>query len=646
MANLGRLKNLGITQTWEVPLCCPVDYQDFTQYFESFDRQFLMSGYRAVFKGLLKYTPEVKWKNKKPRTQFVIHDGLENIVFSIFGDTRELLDKIKINDPIAVQGIVVREGDNVFLNNAELVPLEWLKTIMPVYKGVPSKIRPENVRTLIAEHLDAGIKEATTKLREILNSHLPAHKIRQFVNCQSKTLNEILRDLHQPKSLSDAHLALDVMTRISHLVAASDLIDRSKGQEDVNVTPLVGVDPKTLTTHIPFSLTDEQMEQVMLAVEDIYHGRLLNSLLVGDVGTGKTVVYGLIAAYVASAGGRVGIILPNQNLARQIHEELNEYFSDVGVGLVTGSAKGDVSNDAIVVGTTAMLFREVGSFNLVVCDEQQKMAVSQREQLRSKETHLIEVSATPIPRTMAFALYGAVKLLQLKECHADKTIHTKMYTKNERMDLMKGVKASLGRGQKVLIVCARCEDDEDNPDDPLMSAEKMYYGMSSLFPNKVVMSHSKLSDDDNQSAIDKIKRGEAQVLVSTTVVEVGMTIPELERVIVVNAERFGLQQLHQLRGRVVRKGGTGYCDLYLPNPVGNPDTIDRMKVMETCSDGFEIARHDMEIRGTGDIGLTGSSQHGEYTTMIRGVKGSLRDIEATMDALEKLNEDQPEKKAS
>ena len=643
VTKLGRLKNLGITEHWEVPLCCPVEYRDFTQYFESFDRRFLLPGYRGVFKGYLKKIPEVKWKNKKPRTQIVIHDGQESIMFSIFGDTRQLLGEIEVDDPIAVQGVIVREGTSLFLNNAEFVPLEALNTIMPIYKGVAGKIKPDNVRILISKHLNEGIEQAADKLRSILLEHIPPAKVREFVNCPSKTLEGVLRDLHQPKSMNDAHVALDVMTRISHLVAASELIKRSKGSDTINVDPLIGVDPRDLTKNIPFKPTDEQ---VMLAVDDIYHGRLLNSLLVGDVGTGKTVVYGLIGAYIASAGGRVGIMLPNQNLARQIYEELTEYFGEFGVGLVTGSAKEDVRKNAIVVGTTALLFRDVGAFNLVVCDEQQKMAISQREQLRHEQTHLLEVSATPIPRTMAFALYGAVKLLQLKQCHAKKTIHTKMFTKEERLNLMQGVRDTIGRGQKVLIVCARCEADEDNPDDPLISAELMFKGMANLFPNQVVISHSKMSDEENKSAIDRIKNGDAQILVSTTVVEVGMTIPELERVIIVNSERFGLQQLHQLRGRVVRKGGTGYCDLYLPNPVKNPDTIDRMMVMEECSDGFEIAKHDMEIRGTGDVGAIGSSQHGEYSTIIKGIKGSLRDIEATMELVEQLNEQQPVKKAS
>lgn len=639
MVKIGRLKSLGITQLWEVPLCCPISYKDYTICFENFDPNYLYDGVAGVFKGYLTGQPETQWKNKKPRTQFTICDNNLNIImFSMFGDTRELLKALKEGDEIAVEGIVMNNGGSkIYLNKADIIPMDALNTIMPVYKGVAGKVRPENVRKLILGALDAGIQEAGDKLREILHLHLPANKIRKFVNCSSMTLEQVLVALHKPRSLEQAREALSVMGRISHLVAASELINRSRQDKVINVNPIIGVDPKQLTARIPFKLTDEQMVQVLLAVDDIAKGNLLNALLVGDVGTGKTVVYGLIAAYVASAGGRTAIMLPNTNLARQIHEELAEYFPEYGVGLVTGTVKEDVSDKKIIVGTTALLFRDVGELDLVVCDEQQKMAISQREQLRSSKTHLLEVSATPIPRTMAFALYGAVKLLQLKHCHAKKTIHTKVVHQEEKQQLMVGIREAMSRGEKTLIVCARCEADEDIEDDPLLSAEKMFKGMDRIFPNQVVISHSKLSEEHNKDAIAKIKSGIASILVSTTVMEIGISIPHLSFLVISNAERFGLQQLHQMRGRLVRAGGVGWCSLYLPNPVKNPDTLDRMSVMENCSDGFEIARHDMMIRGTGDVGLIGDAQHGAYSTIIKNIKGSLQDIEETIEFIELLN---------
>ena len=641
---LGRLKSLGITEAWQVPLYCPVDYRDYSQYFDTFDKRFLIDGGFGIFRGRIAQSPKVEWKNKKPRTQFVLTDGTDTIAFSIFGDTRELVDICEQGTPMAVSGFVSRIGNGVYLNKAEIIPIELMGRIVPVYKGIAGKVKAQSVYSLISNVLDDCISSAADKLRSVLIEHIPARKIREFVQCPSMTLEQILHQLHFPDSMDRAFESLEVMSKIAHLVAADELIKRSKGDEVKQVPPLVGADPISLTANIPFDMTDEQMEQAMIAIDDIRRGNLLNSLLVGDVGTGKTIVYGLIAAYVASAGGRVGIMLPNQNLARQIHEELSQYFGGLGVGLVTGGGKTELADERIIVGTTALLFRDLGDLSLVVCDEQQKMATSQREKLRSANTHLLEVSATPIPRTMAFALYGAVKLLQLKKCHVDKTIITSLYEKQDKRKLFSGIKETLARGQKVLVVCARCEAEESPDDDeenrfPVLSAEQLHESFSRQFPNRVTISHSRLSDEENAKAISDIKEGVVDILVSTTVVEVGMTIPNLERIVIFNAEKFGIQQLHQLRGRVARAGGAGHADLYLPNPVKNPDTLARLQVMVNCSDGFEIAVHDLKIRGTGDISNLGENQHGTYRTVIRNIKGDLDDIEATIERVQALNDE-------
>ncbi len=643
MAKLGRLKCLGISDFWQAALYCPFEYKDYTQVFEVFDSRFLLQDGHGVFSGRIKYPPETSWKNGKPRTKFVIHDGNETIMFTLFGDTRELVKANPPGERLVVEGIINKDGGRIYLNNASVVDKELIGTIAPIYKGIAGKVRPDNVRKLIAEHLDDAVDEATNKLRELLNKHIPPQHVRSFVGCKDKTLKEVLLCLHKPKTLTDGYQALEVVTRIAHLSAADGLLNRAAINRSEAVRPLVGMDPTELAKGIPFKLTDEQFEQVMVAVSDMYHGIKSSFLLTGDVGTGKTAVYGLVSAYVASAGERVAIMLPNQNLAVQVYEELNEYFGGLGVGLMTGSHKCDIQHKRIIVGTTALLFQDIGRMGLVVCDEQQKMAIGQREKLLSENTHLLEVSATPIPRTMAFALYGAVKLLQLRHCHVEKHIETKVYFKEDRLVLMEGVRKTISEGNKVLIVCARCESDEDNPDANIISAEEMYEGMCKHFPGEVVIAHSKMDQQESKASIAKIKQDKASILVSTTVAEVGLTIPRLTRTIIVNAERYGLTSLHQLRGRTSRQGGRGDCCLYLPNPKISDSTMERMKVMVDCRDGFEIARRDMALRGVGDIGKDGDAQHGEYTTLIKGIKGSLADIESIIEEIESLKEQAYEK---
>jgi ATP-dependent DNA helicase RecG len=635
MAKVAKLKSAGVEELWHLPLYCPSEYKDYSQCFESFDPLFLLEGGYGVFRGILTCSPEILWKNKRPRTQFTISDGTHSISFVIFGDTRALVKDMVKGVRVSVAGIVAKYSSKLFLNDAEIIPDNLMGKVVPKYKGVTGKVSPEAIRQLISDNLDEAIPITTQKIRDVLSLHLPAGSIRKFLDCHSMTLEQVLEQLHRPKNEDNADIALYVMKRLANLLAADQLLSRSKEVGTQYAPPIIGMDPNLLTKNIPFTMTSEQMEQANIAIEQMFSGKLFNGLLAGDVGTGKTVVYGLIAAYVASAGHRVAIMLPNQNLARQIHEELNEYFGMLGVGLVTGSHQSDLSDKRIIVGTTALLFRDIGQVSLVVVDEQQKLATSQREQLRDNHTHLLEVSATPIPRTMAYALYGAVTLLQLKECHADKTFHTKIYDANAKRELFTAIEQTISRGKKVLIVCPKCKEGEE--ESHLISAHKLAQDFERFAPGKIALSYSKLDDEQNIEAIRRIKSGEAKILISTTVVEVGMTIPELERVVVMNADRYGIQQLHQLRGRAVRAGGVGFCDLYLPNEITNQSSIDRMNIMVEVSDGYEIAKHDLKLRGTGDLSVIGETQHGNMTSIIKNIKGDLDDIEAVIEEVTSYN---------
>jgi ATP-dependent DNA helicase RecG len=636
MAKLDRLRSAGVEELWHLPLYCPTEFKDYSQCFESFDPRFLLEGGYGVFRGVLTCSPETLWKNKRPRTQFTIYDGIYSISFVIFGDTRALVKDMVKGGRVCVDGIVAKYSNKLFLNDAEIIPDNFMGKIVPKYKGVTGKISPEAIRLLISNNLDEAIPVTAQKIRDVLSVHMPAWCIRKYVDCQSMTLEQVFEQLHRPKNEDNADIALYVMKRLANLLAAEQLLSRAKEVGTQNAPPIIGMDPNQLTKGIPFRMTSEQMEQANIAIEQMFSGKLFNGLLVGDVGTGKTVVYGLIAAYVASAGHRVAIMLPNQNLARQIHEDLNEYFGMLGVGLITARHQSElISDKRILVGTTALLFRDIGQVSLVIVDEQQKLATSQREQLRDSHTHLLEVSATPIPRTMAYALYGAVTLLHVRKCHVDKTIHTKIYDANAKRELFKAIEQTIGRGKKVLIVCPKCK--EGGEVSHLISAHKLAQDFERFAPGKIALSYSKLEDVQNIEAIRRIKSGEAKILISTTFVEVGMNIPELERVVAMNADRYALQQLHQLRGRAVRAGGVGFFDMYLPNQITNQTTIDRMNIMVEVCDGYEIAKHDLKLRGTGDLSKIGETQHGNMTSLIKNIRGDLDDIEAVIEEVNSYN---------
>lgn len=269
---LGRLKSLGINEPWQIPLYCPDAYRDYTSCFENFDPRYLYDGGAAVFGGRLKREPETKWKDKRPRTQFVITDGSSDIAFSLFGDTRAITAKMNVNQMIYVYGVVARIGERVYLNDAVLVSVHDVGKIIPVYKGVAGKISADNVRSHIEDRLTEALPLAVTKIRETLKEHLPVHAIRQFVRCKSMTLEEVLIQVHRPTSEEKAAEAMGVMERIANLLAAEHLIRRADEVGKIPAPPIVGMSPTELAKHIPFELTDEQWAQIMKAIEPLYDG--------------------------------------------------------------------------------------------------------------------------------------------------------------------------------------------------------------------------------------------------------------------------------------------------------------------------------------------------------------------------------------
>lgn len=629
---LGRLKSVGINELWQAPLYCPVAFEDNTHVWQSLHPENMPLNQTGLFKVSLLNKPVVEWKNKKPFTKFTVTDGQYTTMFTLFGDTRKIEEIISAKQVFYVSGTPTIFAGKIYLNEARIIADECVGSVIPVYPGKAGKITPENVRVNIAKHLDTAIPLASIEIRKKLTGHFNSNKsLRQYLQCQSMTLESILYQLHKPDNISMAYNALRIMAKIANVVAADTLLSSAAVENIVSVPVLLGATYHDLVEKIPFELTDEQSKIVNEAIATIQQGEMLNGLISGDVGTGKTAVYAVIAAYVASAGGRVAVLLPNESLAVQIYEEIASYFEHFkfGVGVITGSREVNPTVE-IIIGTTALLHRDMGKLDLVVCDEQQKMATGQREQLRGKHTHLIEVSATPIPRTMALAIYGAVKIFKITKCHAQKTIITKVWHKADNAIMMLNVMNTVHSGKKVLIVCPKRETEEGD-EDGLVSAQALAAKFERFAPGRVVLSHAGLSADKNEQAIKAIKNGDASILISTTVVEVGITIANLERVVVVHAERFGLQVLHQIRGRVVRHGGTGYCDLYLPKELKNPESIKRLKLLEQISDGFKLAHEDMRLRGMGDISVNGKTQHGSVDVMIKNIKCDVDDIDATIE---------------
>ncbi len=400
---------------------------------------------------------------------------------------------------------------------------------------------------------------------------------------------------------------------------------------------------------LPFAPTGAQRRAMEELSADLTSGRAMNRLIQGDVGSGKTAV-AAFAAWLAHAGGfQSAMMAPTEILAHQHYETLTKLLAPAGirVGLLTGSLKaaekkaihaalaaGDID---LAVGTHALLSEGVAYRNLglVITDEQHRFGVGQRSALSSKaegQPHVLVMSATPIPRTLALLIYGDLDVTIIDELPPGRTpVETYLVGEDKRQRMYNFVRKQVGEGHQVYVICPAVEEGESDG----MKAVTAYARELSekVFPDlRVAFVHGKLKSRDKEAVMSAFGRGEVDVLVSTTVVEVGVDVPNANLMVIENADRFGLSQLHQLRGRVGRGQWQSYCVLITDNRT--PETRERLRCFCQTTDGFKIAEKDLELRGPGDF--FGQRQHGLPVLRAADLAGDTRVLKEAQQAANAL----------
>ena len=394
---------------------------------------------------------------------------------------------------------------------------------------------------------------------------------------------------------------------------------------------------------LPFPPTDAQRRVLEEIAGDLRSARPMARLLQGDVGSGKTAVAFGAIALAAGCGYQSALMAPTEVLARQHYEGAKALFEPMGrkVGLLTGSLTARQHREAheaisagewdIVVGTHALITESVRfkRLGLVITDEQHRFGVRQRAQLGAKgeRVNVLVMSATPIPRTLALILYGDLDLSILDQLPPGRTpIKTRVVPQDKREDMYGFVRREVLRGRQAYVVCPLVEESEAVD---ALSAEALYKELKEnlLRDVRVEMVHGRMKPADKEAALSRFREREADVLVSTTVIEVGVNVPNATVMIVEDAQRFGLAQLHQLRGRVGRGDQESWCFL-----VGEPN--ERLKLLASTTDGFKIAEKDMEMRGPGD--LFGSRQSGAVVAGIFGLLSDTALIKITHDEARRI----------
>jgi len=583
-----------------------------------------------------------------------------------------LINSFKKGDNVSLAGKVVKKQGVKYLSNPifEKIPdgaesLELLHTgrLVPVY--------PET-ESVSSKWLRYVIKPVLSQIKNKLSETIPL-KILKKLNLPH--IKEAIWQIHFPETIKEAEtakkrFAFEELFLLSLYMLKERL--RIKQEKAIPIPVNLEILQKFIKS-LPFELTNAQKKAAWQILKDMEKPIPMNRLLEGDVGSGKTIVAAIAALNTIKAGFQVAFMAPTEILARQHFENLNKLLSgfDIKLGLMTGKEKTSGEFD-LIIGTHALIQDKVEFKNLalVIIDEQHRFGVEQRAKLVRKGNknekqipHLLSITATPIPRTLALTIYGDLDLSLLNEMPPGrKKIITKIVYPKEKKKIYEFIEEKVREGNQVFVICPRIEsknsskdlqeeegefDYNYNQDKRLISwnevkAVKEEYEKlkSKIFPNlNIAMLHGKMKSKEKEEIMNNFKSGKIDILVSTSVVEVGVDIPNATIMIIEGAEKFGLAQLHQFRGRVGRSDKQSYCFLFTESnlPVNNR----RLKAFVSIEDGFKLAEQDLKIRGPGD--LIGQRQWGiPNLTMASLTNVSL--VESAREAAKEIIEEDPDLK--
>ena len=495
--------------------------------------------------------------------------------------------------------------------------------------------------------LSRSIRQGLDACADILPDVLPDRVRQHHQLCRIEYAYE---NIHFPESAE----ALDLARRrlaFEELFLFTIGLERLRSRREVvHVPPCGGVDMELFYRALPFTLTDAQRRCVEEALADMRSGTPMNRLCQGDVGSGKTMVAAACVWFAAQSGWQSALMAPTEILARQHYENLAPLFARFGLpcALLTGSTparerrailaglqSGDIT---LCIGTHALLTADVqyARLGLVITDEQHRFGVEQRSALSHKGAapHTLVLSATPIPRTLALIIYGDLDVSVIDELPPGRqTVETFALGEKYRARLNGFIRKQVQAGHQVFIVCPLVGEDDALPDERKAVTAYAKALQEDTFPElRIAVLHGRMKPKEKEKIMAAFAAGESDILVSTTVVEVGVDVPNATLMVVENADRFGLSQLHQLRGRVGRGQAKSYCVLL--SDVQNDDTKRRLKALTQTSDGFRIAEEDLKLRGPGDF--FGSRQHGLPTLKAADLSCDMPLLAEARDAAQQL----------
>ena len=495
--------------------------------------------------------------------------------------------------------------------------------------------------------LSNAINNAISTYGKELSDSIPDYLIEKYNFLNKKTALNIVHNPPNYEKLKEASIRI----KYEELFEFMFKINYLRAQNNKNNVGVVRKTDKKLDNFIetlPFELTNDQKKALEEIIHDLNSPHRMNRLLQGDVGSGKTIVAILAMYYNYLCGYQSALMAPTEILAVQHYNNIRELLkdTDINVALLTGSVlkkeKDEIYKELsegtinIIIGTHALIQEDVtyNNLGLVVTDEQHRFGVNQRSNLKNKgiKPDVLYMSATPIPRTYALTIYGDMDLSIIKEMPKGRLpVRTKVYTTKEMREVYKHMKDELEQNRQVYVIAPLIEENEDSD---LTNVYTIRDKMNLIFGNKykIDIVHGKMKGKEKDLIMGEFKANTVNILISTTVIEVGVDVPNATMMVIFDANRFGLSTLHQLRGRVGRSNIQSKCIL-----ISDQDTK-RLEIMEKTNDGFEISEEDFKLRGSGD--LFGTRQSGDMTFKMANLKSDYKIlIQAKVDSQDFLNDE-------
>jgi ATP-dependent DNA helicase RecG len=608
------LKKLGLEKVEDLLFYFPFRYEDYSQRKLIKDIQ---AGDNISLKGVIEMIQNKRsLKQKKRLTEAIISDNT-GLIKAIWFNQSFITQNLKVGDEISLAGKVAESYGQLSLISPQYEKISHLDNIntqglVPVYH-LNSGLSQKQLRFLIAQVLDA---------REQLTEWLPAAIIK---NLNLMELQQAIKELHFPSSwdnIQKARLRLG-FSELFVRQLRSQLIKFQLKSRTAHIIEFQELLTKSFVKSLPFQLTKGQKQAAWEIIQDIGKNKPMSRLLEGDVGSGKTVVAAMALLNVAANKKQATLMAPTEILAWQHYQNIIKLLErfNLKIGLLSANkieanfalnknkqkAKEEILTQAeIIIGTHALIQNyQIKDLALSIVDEQHRFGVKQRQKLQQSggelTSHFLSMTATPIPRSLALSIYGDLDLSLIKEMPAGrKAVISKIISEEKRAEAYQFLRQEIQKGGQAFVICPLIDESDKLG---VRSATAEFKRLKNeVFPDlHIGLVHGRLKSQEKEKAMQEFAEGKTQILIATAVVEVGVDVPNANLMLIEGAERFGLSQLHQFRGRIGRGQAQAYCLLLTSQDEKSADAAQRLQALTKYHDGLSIAQMDLKLRGAGDL---------------------------------------------